>query len=257
LDPLRATLLGLLQGLTEFLPISSSGHLALAEALFGEFSDSGIRIFFNVMLHLGTLLAVALFCRREIIMLLGALLRLGRPAESEEQKAGRRLLAAVFLATLPTALIGMAIKLTSLSLFDSLFFVGAMFFITAAVLWVSGRFAGQRREPAPGAALLIGVAQGIAVLPGISRSGMTIVAGKAAGLEGTAAARFAFVISIPAILGAALVSWLDVVGIMAAAFAGYLSLIWLVKIIRQARLKLFAFYCAAIGIVILVIATVR
>ena len=272
MDPLRALILGLLQGLTEFLPVSSSGHLALAEALFGDLSSGDLYLFFNVMLHVGTLLAVVAFCWREVWQLVRAVLRIGRRAETEAQKAGRRLLLAVVIATIPTGIIGMAIKLTSLQVFSELLFVGVMFFITAAVLWFSSRFEGDSREASPLAALAIGVAQGIAVLPGISRSGMTIVTGKAMGLEGTTAARFAFVVSIPAIIGAALVSWLDVVnlpnfntslifsascGIIAAALAGYLSLFWLVRIIRRAKLNLFAFYCAAIGIVTLIIGSIR
>jgi undecaprenyl-diphosphatase len=110
------------------------------------------------------------------------------------------------------------------------------------------------------------------VLPGISRSGMTIVSGKGAGMKGETAARFAFVISIPAIMGAALVSWLDVVnlpkfntslifsafyGIMAAAVAGYLSLIWLIGIVRRARLNLFAFYTAAVGVALIIFSILR
>jgi len=272
LDPLRAFLLGLLQGFTEFLPVSSSGHLALAEALFGDLSETDIYLFFNVMLHVGSLLAVLVFCRSELIMLFRAAFRIGRRAESDDQKRDRRLLVAVILTTIPTAIIGFTIKLTALALFSELIFVGFMFFITTAVLAVSSRFKGERAEPTPLAALLIGVAQGIAVMPGISRSGMTIVSAKAAGMEAAAAARFAFVISIPAIIGAALVSWMDVInlpkfntslifsalyGIIAAAFAGYLSLIWLIRIVRRARLNLFAFYCAAIGIVSIVLGFIR
>ncbi|HUX07749.1 MAG TPA: undecaprenyl-diphosphate phosphatase [Acidobacteriota bacterium] len=272
MDPLRAVLLGLLQGFTEFLPVSSSGHLALAEALFGDLSETDIYLFFNVMLHVGSLLAVLVFCRRELAMLFRALFRIGRRAETEGQRRDRRLLAAVILATIPTAVIGFAIKLTSMALFSELIFIGFMFFITTAVLAASPRFGGERGEPSPLAAVLIGVAQGVAVMPGLSRSGMTIVSGKAAGMEATAAARFAFVISIPAIFGAALVSGLDVVnlpkfntslifsalyGIMAAVIAGYLSLIWLIRLVRQARLNVFAFYCAAIGIISIVIGLVR
>jgi undecaprenyl-diphosphatase len=272
LDPLLAILLGLLQGLTEFLPISSSGHLALAEALFGHAAEPQIYLFFNVMLHLGTLLAVVVFCWREILMLFRAFFRLGRRAQTEQQLRERRLLTAVILATIPTAVIGMAIKLTSLPLFDELLFIGLMFLVTTAVLAVSSRFTGQSGEPSPLGAILVGVAQGIAVLPGVSRSGMTIVSGKAVGMNGEAAARFAFVISIPAIMGAALVAWLDVVnlpnfntglifsafyGIMTAAIAGYLSLIWLIRIVRRARLNLFALYTAAVGIFTIIISFLR
>ncbi len=272
MDPLRAVFLGLLQGLTEFLPISSSGHLVLVEQLFGELSNPQTGLFFNVMLHLGTLLAVVIFCWTEVMMMFRALLRLGRRAETPEQRADRRLLIVVILATLPTAVVGMAIKLTGLGLFTWLIFVGAMFIITAAVLWFSRFIGGEKREPSFVSALFIGAIQGLGVLPGISRSGVSIVAGKASGMSGPSAARFAFVISIPAILGAAILSSFEMAnlpnfntglifsllcGIITAALAGYLSLGWLTKIVRRARLEMFAFYCAAIGIVTLIVGAVR
>lgn len=272
MDLLQATFMGLLQGLTEFLPVSSSGHLALLEELWGSFTDSEIQLFFNVMLHIGTLLAVVVFCWREVMMLLRALIRVGRKSVTPEHKTERSLLINLLLASLPTAVIGLAIKLTVAALFTNLMFVGSMFLVTAAFLWASRRLSGSGREPSFLSALVIGAAQGLAVFPGISRSGAAIVVGKASGLEGSAAARFAFVISIPAIFGAAIISWLDVAnlpnfntglmfsllcGIMTAAFVGYLSLVWLLEIVRRAQLQIFAFYCAAIGALTLVLGFVR
>lgn len=272
MELLRYILLGILQGITEFLPVSSSGHLVLVELLWGSGGFGQQDLFLNVMLHLGTLAAVALFCRRELAALVHAALRLGRPTRSPEEAAERRLLIAVAIASLPTALLGIVVKLTLVEAFSHLLFVGAMFLITAGVLWISTRYRGEQSEATPKTAFAVGAAQGLAVLPGISRSGATIVTGLAMGLNREAAARFAFLISIPAILGAAAVSLLDIqnlpkfntslifslsCGTIAAAFAGYFSLVLLTEIVRKARLNLFSYYCAAVGITAIILGCIR
>ena len=270
MEPLRAAVLGLLQGLTEFFPVSSSGHLVLAQELWGGYT--GADFFLDVMLHVGTLAAVVLFCRREVASMWRALLGLGRRPQTPTEAAGRRLLLAVTLASIPTAAIGLLLRSTVNSWFSQLVFVGAMFLVTAAILALSPLCRGNREEASPANALLVGVAQGLALLPGLSRSGATIVTAKALGMESTAAARFAFVISIPAVLGTALVSAMDVqnlpnfntglifslaCGTMAAALSGYLSLIVLSGIIRRARLNLFSFYCAAAGLFTIALGALR
>lgn len=272
MEALRAILMGLLQGVTEFLPVSSSGHLAVAEILFGEGGFEAQDLIFDVMLHVGTLAAVFVYCRSEIGGLLRALFRLGRPAADEREARERRLLAAVALSTVPTAVLGFAVKLTLAGFFSQLIFVGTMLLVTSLVLYLSRFCKGDRAEVSPWASLVVGTIQGVAALPGISRSGMTIVGGMALGVEREAAAKFSFLISIPAISGAALISFLEMsnlpnfntglifslfCGTIAAAFAGYISLILLISIVRRAKLNMFAYYCATVGVIVVILGCIR
>lgn len=225
-------------------------------------------LFLDIMLHIGTLVAVVVFCRREVAMLFRALLHFYRPSRDQREKEERNLFFAVILASIPTALIGFLIKLTIVDQFSNFFLLAATFIVTTIALSFSNRLNGRSTMVSPGSAAFIGIIQGFAVLPGISRAGVTIVAGQAAGLDRSKAARFAFVISIPAILGAALLSVLDVTnlpnfntslifsllcGMMAAAIVGYLSLVLLTKIIEKAKLSYFAFYTAAVSIFCLIL----
>jgi undecaprenyl-diphosphatase len=253
--------MGVIQGITEFLPVSSSGHLVLFQHFSSGFSHEDL--FMDIMLHLGTLVAVVIYCRREVLLLIRAVLTLHRKEVSPEVRTGRRLLLALVIAGIPTAAIGFAIKYTAVDSFANLLFLAATFLVTTAVLVWSRFLTGDRKEITYRGAILVGAAQGLAVLPGISRSGTTIVTAQAAGMERSAAARFAFVLSIPAILAAAFFSAIDVAnlpkfnttlifsmlcGMIAAALVGYISLIVLARIIRRAKLFYFAFYTGAVSI---------
>ena len=264
-----AILLGIIQGLTEFLPISSSGHLVVCQNLLG-FSEP--ELLFDSALHMGTLLAVCLYFRSDLVQMIresrGLLVRwLGREVGfqyiKETPHAGLAL--AVIVGTLPTAVIGVFFKSSIEKLFGSVSFAGVMLLCTGGILLISRWISrGNSRAKAPGllSALLVGTAQGIAILPGISRSGATIVCGMACGLPRELAARFSFVLSIPAIIGALALQWsgegLDRVGLLplllgfaASAVVGILALKLLMAMVRRGRLFYFAPYCFLVGLLIL------
>ena len=248
----QAVLLGILQGLTEFLPVSSSGHLVLARRLFGSSVESPVAL--DVMLHVGTLLAVLGYFRADLLRLL---LSLGGGDSPERRQVG--LLA---LATLPIVVVGLLFAEQVEAAFSSPAVVGLCLLITACMLaWASRLPAGSKGADAmrPLDALVIGALQAVAVLPGISRAGATVTAGLGRGLDRDLAARFAFLLSIPAILGAVvfkldeLVHLLDtsfapvLAGVAASAVTGWLAIAIMMRVIRRGRLLPFALYCMITG----------
>jgi undecaprenyl-diphosphatase len=253
---LNSIILGIIQGLTEFLPVSSSGHLVIAEHLLPGWQPAG-GIVFEITLHLATLLAVIIFFRRDLALLIASLWRRG-PEESQR----RYFILMLILATIPTGIIGLLGKKFFVSLFERLDIVGAMLLLTALLLWRAESRAvdeNPQKDITPGRALVIGIAQGIAIIPGISRSGATIATAMLGGIDAEQAARFSFLLSIPAISGAALLSLKDfqalppgqlppaLAGAAAALVTGLLALKLLLLILKQRRLRLFAVYCAIVG----------
>ncbi len=199
---LQGILLGLLQGLTEFLPVSSSGHLALAEHFFGIESPG---VTFEVFVHFGTAMAVVLFFRGRIASILVALAR--SVMRLQHDTAEVRLAIHLLLATVPAAAVGYFLAPRIEAAFGSPVLVSILLLVTGVILWFSGKlFPGTKRRGNLVDALAIGVAQALAILPGISRSGSTLTAGLAVGLERRAAAEFAFLLSVPVIFGAAAAS---------------------------------------------------
>ncbi len=255
ISSLQAAILGLVQGLTEFLPVSSSGHLVLLQKLMGFCEPE---LLFDVSVHVGTLFAVIVVFRADLY----AMLR-GLWATDQEARQGRRLLLLVIAGSIPTGIIGLTFKDTFESLFCSSTTVGVALLITGLILMAT-RFAPLATRGLAktgwGRAVLIGVAQGLAITPGISRSGATIAAGLLLGLERELAARFSFVLSIPAILGALALQIKDmeaptqttwaplIVGAVVAAITGYIALKLLLKLVKGGRLHWFAYYCWALGI---------
>ena len=254
---LQALWLGILQGLTEFLPVSSSGHLVLGQNILGVNQPD---LLFDVAVHVGTLVAV-LFCFREDIV---SILR-GLWAKDDQAREGRRLLFLIVVGSVPTALIGLLFKDQFEALFSSLSAVGVALLVTGGLLMAT-RFAPQGRRglnaTGPGRALLVGLFQGLAITPGISRSGATISAGLYLGLDRRLAAHFSFLLSIPAILGALALELKDVefstvavspllLGGVAAALSGYFALKVLLKVVQKGRLYWFAPYCWALGLAVL------
>ncbi len=250
-------LLGILQGLTEFLPISSSGHLALAEQFF-RIQKPGI--VFDIFVHFGTLLSVLWVFRRRIGRLALAPWRGGEDL---------RLLGLLVVGSIPTGIVGLALDSVAEAAFGQSGAVGVGLLLTAAVLTFAerrGSTAGPKaleqirwRE-----ALWVGVAQGIAVLPGISRSGSTIVMGLLCGLRRTDAAEFSFLLFIPAIVGATVLKLGEALshpevhnalwgsylaGTVVAFLSGTVAIRFLMKFLRERRLTPFAVYCAVLGIV--------
>ncbi len=259
MEPAYGVLLGAIQGLTEFLPVSSSGHLVLFQHLLGIKEPE---LFFDVSLHVGTLFAVFVVFRKDIGMMFVSLWRAARGGNVENRDA-LKLFACIVAGSVPTAVIGLVIKHFEVWLSSSLF-VGAMLLVTGVMLWLTrGRDAGGRGigDFSIAGALAVGCAQGIAVFPGISRSGATIAAGLFLGLDRLTAARFSFLLSIPAIIGAEILSACDfftgdaqldgatVAGTLTAFVVGYAALKFLIGIVRRGGLYLFAPYCAALGII--------
>lgn len=256
-------LLGVIQGLTEFLPVSSSGHLVIGETLLKLHAPS---LTLDIALHLGTLLPVLWLYRRDVGELFFAVGRLPRLGAGLATDAPLRLLVCLALACVPTALIGASLESTFERLFSSARAVGISLIITGGILASTL----LRRAPATGGALsltplkalLIGTAQGCAIAPGISRSGSTIAASLLLGVERELAARFSFLLSLPAVLGAALLHlrkvdaagpvWPLVAGALTAAAAGYLALLLVTHLVKQGRVHWFALYVIPVGIAVLV-----
>jgi len=277
MDLLVGVALGLIQGLTEFLPVSSSGHLVLAQALFG-LEVPGVLL--ELTAHLGTALAVTVLFARELGSMVGAAWRwLGRgraglrgEATVRADSAWRRLLANLILATGVTAAVGLAFRPLFLRSFETPDVAATMLLVTGLVLAVSARLGrGRRTEKDLGAAdaVWVGAFQGLAILPGLSRSGLTIVGGLARRLSPQASARFSFLLSLPAIVGAALVEVLGEKGLAAALeggvpvaglatvfaasfFSGLLAMLVLVRVAASGRLHWFAGYCWLVGAAALV-----
>lgn len=256
---IQSLLLGLLQGATEFLPVSSSGHLAIAQHFISGFSQPGL--LFDVLLHLGTMLAVVIYFRTDLWRLL-------RSPFTSDRDARKQLLLLI-AGSVPTAIIGLAGKDFAEGLFENMLVVGICLLVTGSLLFVAEKLRARqagRTEVNLQDALLAGTLQGIAILPGISRSGSTIAGMLLRGVDGETAARFSFLLALPAVFGAALLSLRDLDALpggelpiylagAAAAFAtGLLAIHFLLAIIRRRRLTLFALYCWLAGGVLLALA---
>ncbi len=258
---LGAAILGFVQGLTEFLPISSSGHLVLLQQFIAVEGDS---LAFDLVLHIGTLIPVLILFRADLLTMLrdpfvGQGPLLSRP--------GVRWIGFVLLASVPTALMGLALEDYFESMFSSPLALSWQFVVTAVVLQLTARFpAGTRDLDAMTwrDALLIGIAQGVSILPAVSRSGATIALAMFLGLRRDLAGRFSFVVSIPAIAGAMLLKLDDVtvdpavapawaLGGVVSLVVGFVSLVFLLRVIRAGDFSKFAWYCWGIAAVSLVL----
>ncbi len=264
-------ILALLQGLAEFLPISSSGHLALAQNIFGIEEPE---VAFTIVLHLATLLAVVIFYRQTIIELacelkyLPGLLKGGGSLNRlYTARSNFRFLCLICVATIPTGIIGLLLKNVFVELSASTLAVGLALLFTGCVLKISSVKSGDKgrdiAEMTVKDAMIIGLLQAVAITPGISRSGMTISAALLRGLRRDLAAKFSFILSIPAIVGALLVEMLGgietsfslfefALGFTVAAISGYLALTLLVFIIKKNSFGKFAYYCWTVGLAAIV-----
>jgi undecaprenyl-diphosphatase len=253
-----AVLLGLLQGLTEFLPVSSSGHLVLAQSLIPGFSQPGV--LFDVALHLGTLVAVCLYFWKDLQAMVLSLLS----PRSTEAATNRRLLWLLIVGSIPTAVIGWVFRKQFEAMFTDVQGAGLWLLITGVLLFITDRVSGSGRELAAMGvcdAVVIGTAQGLSIIPALSRSGATIAAGVFLGLERGLLVRYSFLLSIPAIAGAFVLELLahrhellqgfDLptygAGTLAAGVVGYWSIGVLLNMTRSRRLSVFAYYCWVVG----------
>lgn len=256
-------LLGLLQGLTEFLPISSSGHLVLAQALLGV-EAPGVAL--EIVLHAGTLLAVVAYYRRDLVHLAAGVLRFAATGGRDGRRDAHYVLWLV-VGTIPVVVVGLLLKSSVEEVFQSAR-VAALLLMGTGLLLLSTRFYRRGdRGMGPGPALLAGVFQAVSLLPGVSRSGATISAGLLAGIRPREAARFSFLLSIPAIVGAVVVTLPEVAreasggavgayaaGFAAAAVSGYAAIAVLLRVIGRGHLAPFGLYCllaGALGLLVL------
>jgi len=261
MEILKVIILGLVQGLTEFLPVSSSGHLVLA-AEFLNFQEKGVA--FEVFVHLGTLFSVLIAFRKDIYqMILAPFQLLSSEPDPSEAKKYLRWDIGIIVGTLPAAVVGLLFKSQIEELFSSIILVLVMLTVTGIILLLSKLAPRENEEITVTKSVLIGVAQAFAILPGISRSGSTIVTGLFLKLNRENAAKFSFLLGIPAILGASVLKINDLltvetnhlpftemfIGMIAAFFSGYLSIFWLLSIVKQGKLEWFAFYCFAVVII--------
>ncbi|MGD8882652.1 MAG: undecaprenyl-diphosphate phosphatase [Desulfobacterales bacterium] len=266
---LEAIFLGIIQGLTEFLPISSSGHLVLFQQLFGL---KEAELFFDVCVHLGTLAAVVAVFHREIRNIMAALFGLVSLAGQKEPILQQiesdpelKMALLIVVGSIPTAVMGLMFHSIADQLFSSSFFTGLMLMVTGLLLWLTRRVkSGNAGAGIEGfsrtKAFIIGIVQGLAIVPGISRSGSTISIGLLLGINREMAARYSFLLAIPAIVGAGVLSFKDglshtdpairlsLLGAAAAALVGYAALKVLLRMVKKGRLYVFAPYCWLIGI---------
>ena len=263
----EALLLGVVQGLTEFLPVSSSGHLVLGQNFFGITEPV---LSFDITLHMGTLAAVVLVFYQDIRAMVLSLLNLVKSVAAGKASMAMirdnrdvRLAALIIVGSVPTAFIGLFLKQHVETSLSSLSVVGLMLMGTGTFLWFTRNIRGNTITIDGFGfkkAVFIGICQGLAVIPGVSRSGATIAAGLFTGIERETAARFSFLLSLPAIVGAELLSvkeslatgfYLDkatLYGTFVSFVVGFFALKVLLKIVKNGRLHLFAPYCWAAGV---------
>lgn len=261
MEYLEALLLGLIQGITEWLPVSSSGHLVIAQEILGL--PAGENLVFDLVVHLGTIFAVCLFFRKELgRILVSVFMAKSRRGKTEDDL--RKLGLLLILGTVPAAVAGVLLTDRIGEIFD-LQLVGGALILNAAILLVSERFGarGSRKNVSTKDAVVIGLFQALSIMPGVSRSGSTIGGGMLRGLERETAAVFAFLLSVPTLLGAFVYGVLTLdrfdlalgpsaVGFLAAFLTGMASISFLLKAVRSRRLWVFAAYCVVLGGAILV-----
>jgi undecaprenyl-diphosphatase len=258
LDIIKTIILGIIQGLTEWLPISSTGHLKIAE----HFMNERTPLLFDFVLHIGTLIVVLLFFRSDIKKTLSALVRLDFKTEHG------KLVPLIIVGSIPAGIIGIILNEYVNADFQNILPIAVAFVICGIMLYPV-KFAHEKSDIIGySTALLIGLAEGIAIIPGISRSGATIAIALLLGIKREKAFKFSFIISIPAIIGAigltfykesgtlasAGLDWSEILaGVIAAMVVGYFALKLLWKIIAKKKLYLFAFYCWLLGIALIVL----
>jgi undecaprenyl-diphosphatase len=265
----QAIILGIVQGLSEFLPISSSGHLVLVPAMLGWTIPEDQVFPFGVLVQLGTLAAVFIYFRQDIwLMVKGFVNGLREKAPFKEADSRRAWL--IILATIPAGVIGLLLADVVEEAFKSAWAAGLFLLLTAIILWVSEHVSRQERvldDIRWRDAVWIGLGQALAIFPGVSRSGATIASGVVRHINRRDAARFSFVMSIPIMLAAGLLGVRDllavedlaaflpsmVIGFVTAGVVGYFSIAWLLKFMRERSLKLFSYYCVAFSVVALLV----
>ena len=272
-----AILLGLVQGIAEFLPISSSGHLSILQNLFELNTAEGGHLFFDVLLHLGTLISVCVVYRRDIVEIfrevVATIREIKHPSPEERRpSSARRLIFMIVIATLPL-LVALPFKGFVETLYSNTFFIGAALLLTGVILYISDKVASGKKTAKNMTvkdAVIIGACQALAIVPGLSRSGTTITAGVMTGLNREFAVKFSFLISLPAILGAnlmelfgALKEGIDtslmpayLIGTAVAMVSGFFAINLVRTLSRRGKFGKFAYYCWGVGILAILLTIV-
>ncbi len=271
MELLQIIFMGIVQGLSEFLPVSSSAHLVFTSNFYKVFNNMPIHqqsnqeVFVDIMLHLGTLIAVLIFFRKEVMEILMALINGIKTKNYSEHNCKLGLY--IMLGTIVTVLIAYPLNEVAEKLVYSPVIVGILLFITGFVLYFSEKYSDKIQNKASEmdlkTSILMAIAQGIAALPGFSRSGWTIATGLFNKVDRVTAARYSFLLSIPIILGASMVypfvkidmselatyNWVDIIiGTFVSGFVGYLCIKYFLKFLAKYSLKVFAYYCFIVGI---------
>ena len=256
MDIIRAIILGIIQGLTEFLPVSSSGHLELGKAILGSDDIGEQSLVFTVVLHFATALSTIVVFRKDILEILRGLLQF---KWNEEFKFSLK----IVLSMIPAVIVGVLFEDELEALFGgSIVLVGFMLLITGLLLFLADRAKDTTKTVSNNNALIIGLSQAIAMLPGISRSGATISTSVLLGIDKAKAARFSFLMVIPLIFGKIAKDVLDAkitldsdqivplsAGFIAAFLSGLVACTWMIALVKKSKLSYFAIYCFIVGII--------
>ena len=256
---IEAIILGIIQGLTEFLPVSSSGHLELAQALFGNQNKTDENLIFTIVVHGATALATLVVFRDDVWEIIRDLFRFSNNKSTQFSLQ-------IILSMIPAALVGFFFEEAIGSyFFGNILLVGLMLWVTAALLYIVDKPSENLKKISLSKAWWIGVAQAFAILPGVSRSGATIATSLLLGVARDKAARFSFLMVVPLILASMVKKVLDgglaqeslslgpvIAGFIAAFVSGYLACQWMVSLVKRSKLRYFAYYCAAVGSIAIV-----
>lgn len=246
-----AILLGIIQGLTEFLPVSSSGHLVLVQSILGD-KQPGVS--FEILVHFGTLLAVLIYFRPQVALLV-------RSMFNRDMQQERATIGYLFVGTIPAGLAGLLLKDFFEQAFSNPVMTSLMLFVTGLILLSTRFFKKGTKRIGKYSAIIMGIGQAAAILPGISRSGTTIAVGMVSGVEPSKAAEFSFLLAVPAILGAVVLKSNELVnldpnlfgqylvGTVSAFLLGLVSVYAVLEVVKRGKLDYFAYYCFAAGAV--------
>ncbi|WP_299313444.1 undecaprenyl-diphosphate phosphatase [uncultured Aquimarina sp.] len=264
MEIIDAIILGIIQGLTEFLPVSSSGHLELGKAILGDKSVPEESLLFTVILHFATALSTIVVFRKDIWEIIKGLLKFKK---NDETMFSLR----IIVSMIPAVLIGLFFEEQLEQLFGgNIMFVGFMLIITAVLLWLADKAKNTAKIVTTSNAFVIGIAQAIAMLPGISRSGATISTSVLLGNDKTKAARFSFLMVIPLIFGKIGKDLLSgdftistgsgtplILGFIAAFISGLFACTWMISLVKKSKLSYFALYCIVVGVVAIIFGFIK
>ena len=258
MDYFEAFLLGIVQGLTEFLPISSSGHIEISKVILGSSFDKNEGLLFTIILHFATALSTMFIFRKDIIDIFKGLL-------TKKWNESKKFSLSILISMIPAVFIGLLYENFINSLFNgSLILVAAMLYITGLLLFLSDFLKLKKKEITYKNSFIIGLAQAIAILPGISRSGATIATSVIMGIDREKAARFSFIMVIPLIFGSMAKSIIDngitfenfdlfsvALGFISAFITGLIACKWMISLVKKSKLYYFSIYCCIVGSIII------